>query len=797
MYASVASSAFAYQQFIKPRVFRWVGEFSDWHAPLMWAWLALLFVVLWRDLRGRASTSARLLVATAAAATVWNTVRPVIPALADGSGSVVAGTAALVPVVWLALIDHLVAFGWLCAPRRLLTEQERRVSEGRFFVAALGAALLVAVTYAVLASIALGRAFEPDLLGRGLGTVVGIAVADVLFIFAGAFVLLALVGRLVGRWFVVHYSVLLGLMALVCATAFSSLVGSALGLSGGTSWLLGTVVGVSAATTWGGLRVRLLASAGEGVADAADVMFPSYSGQAGGRILAVGCAAIVPLAFLLNAVSARMDWDFVLLKAGVLVVWGAAFLAVCRVTPPRLPMTNLAMSAACAAPLLLQAVIPVNPRVRHALDRYAVYNASFLVADAVVRPQLVAPSFDRYLRANTGLTDVSVAPIPIDLVPSPLPAAARTPLIFLLVVDSLRPDYLSPYHPRVRFTPRIQAFADSNLTFTNAFTRYGGTGLSMPAIWAGSALAHKQYVLPFASMNSLEKLLDRNGYRRVMSRDHITDALWQQRSSDIDLDQGRTEMDFDFCRTLDEIGATLESGAASSGPLFVQTRSLNLHVASVRNGYVPPGKVYEGFEAPYAWRVERMDTCFGGFVDRLKRLGLYERSLIVLTSDHGELIGEDGRWGHSYHMFPEVVQTPLLMHLPASTPRGQVDAEAVSLSTDLVPTIYRALGYEPDRLNGLTGASLIDGDDARSGARRGGRYVLAASYGAVYAVVSRNGRHLYIADAIKGVDHVYRRNLDRTWTERPMDARQQAEGQRHIRRYVDEVARLYGLNQRF
>lgn len=795
LYAFVASSVFAYQQFIRPRVFGWVGEFADWHARVSWVWVALLIAVLWRDVRGRTRTSAALLLALAAAAAIWNSLGPLVATLADGTRSVVAGGVVLAPVVWLAALDHQRAASWLLAPRPRPDEPTRRASEGRLLVAALGAALLVAVTYAVLGSVRLALAFEPELTGASLAVAVGIAVADLLFVFTGAFVLLATVGRLAGQSFALHYAGILGLATLGVAAAFSSVLRSALSIDSGTAWIAGLVAGVSVALTWGGLRLRRVADSGESPADAVDMLFPCAEGPAASRQAVFGWVAIVPLAYLLAALSARMDWDFVVLKAGVLIVWVASFLAVCRAAPRR-PVANLAMSAVCAAPLLLHAAIGSASPTRHALDRYAVYNASFLVADAVVRPQPQAPSFDRYLRHHTGLTDVTVAPISIDLVPPPLPMATRRPLIFLLVIDSLRTDYLSPYNEAVRFTPRIQQFADSNLRFANAFTRYGGTGLSMPAIWAGSALAHKQYVRPFAPMNSLEKLLDRNGYQRVMSRDHITETLWQRRESDRDLDHGRPEMDFDFCRTLDEMGAALSADAAGP-PLFVQTRSLNLHVASVRNGYVPPGKVYEGFEAPYAWRVERMDACFGEFVDRLKRLDLYDRSLIVLTSDHGELIGEDGRWGHSYHMFPEVVQIPLLVHLPASVPAGSLDVEAVSLSTDIVPTIYRALGYQPARTDDLAGWPLIGIEETQSSARRAGSYVLAASYGAVYAVVSRNGRHLYIADAIKGGDYAYRRNADRAWTELTVDSGQRAAGQRQIRRHVDEVARRYGLDRPF
>jgi len=83
-------------------------------------------------------------------------------------------------------------------------------------------------------------------------------------------------------------------------------------------------------------------------------------------------------------------------------------------------------------------------------------------------------------------------------VPSLGPAPADPkPLIFLFVIDSLRPDYLRPYNAAVGFPPQIDAFAADSLLFRNAFSRYGGTGLSVSSIWMGAAGPHKQYVQPF------------------------------------------------------------------------------------------------------------------------------------------------------------------------------------------------------------------------------------------------------------------------------------------------------------
>ena len=798
-YAFVTSSAFAYLQFIKPRVFHWVGFFADWHPALFWVWFGALVVVLAADIRPKSAgrIPAFILVFSSAIFGIWNSVHPVLASLSDGPRSLAVGIGALVPLLWLALVDHLASLDWLRAARPSDTEQDRRGVEGRLLTAAVAAAFLVVVAYAAMASTSIGRAFEPDLLTAGLALAVWSSLVDQLLIYSGVFLVLSVVGRLVGGRFLWHYVALLAVVTYGCAAAFASLVGGALGLSEASTWMAAVATGLSVAGTWGGWRVRRSAASGRLVSSATDVfVLAPGRGEADARSV-LRVAAVFPLAYLLQALASLMDWDFVILDSGVLIVWVTAFVAVCRATPLRPGVGNWTIGVACALPLMAQALLAPSPSTTHILERYAVHNASFRLAEDAIRQKPEEPSFGRFLRAHTGLTDVSVAPIAIDIVPNLTATTGPKPLVFLIVIDSLRPDYLSPYNPAVRFTPRIAEFADSGVVFANAFTRYGGTGLSMPAIWAGSALAHKQYVLPFASMNALEKVLDVNGYRRIMSRDHITTALWTARATDVELDLGRAEMEFDLCGTLDELGEVLGADVPADGALFMQTRSLNLHVAGVRHGYVPPGKTYPGFEPPYAWRVERMDGCFGRFIDRLKQLGLYDRSLVVLTSDHGELVGEDGRWGHSYHMFPEVIQVPLLMHLPDALRASIVDPHAASLLTDITPTIYEVLGYRPRRVNGLMGRSLVGVDNGEVGRhRREESYVLAASYGAVYAVLSRNGRQLYIADASKGIDHAYRRSSG-TWVEKPVDSWQRATGQRHIRRYLDEVARVYHLNPRY
>ena len=651
----------------------------------------------------------------------------------------------------------------------------------------------------MLASISVGRAFEPDLLSAGLALGVASSLLGHLLVFSAVFVVLAVAARMGGRSVARQYLLLLGGATLLFAGLFARLVGDSVGLINTSAHAAALATGASIAVSWGGLRLVGHAKDGRALAMGLDVFLtPAQDGRPGNRFV-VALIVVLPLASGFALLAGRIDWDFALLKSGVVIVWILTFGLVYRAAPAR-HVPSLAIAVACGLPVVAQVAWHPTDVQQHVRERYAVHNPSFLFTDGLLREKEERSSFDRYLRANTGLTDITVKPVSIDFVPSLTPATPATrPLVFLLVIDSLRSDYLSPYNPAVRFTPRLEEFAAENLFFPNAFTRYGGTGLSMPAIWAGSVLAHKQYVVPFDTMNALQTLLDTNSYRRIQTHDHITKALWSHTDRDIELDRGKGEMDFDFCATVDEIGAALEGGAATEAPVFAQTRSLNLHVAAVRNGYVPAGKSYPGFEAPYAYRVERIDGCFGAFIDRLKRLNLYDRSLVVLTADHGELIGEDGRWGHSYHMFPQVIQVPLFVHVPKDSAPALVDRGAVALSTDITPTIYAALGYRPSSVSPLAGHSLMRGGADDSAARRRSSYVLSASYGAVYAVVSRNGRRLYIADAIQGQDHAYTRASfeDLDWSEVPVDDTVRWVGQLRIRRQVDTIGRTYGLDQPF
>jgi len=116
--------------------------------------------------------------------------------------------------------------------------------------------------------------------------------------------------------------------------------------------------------------------------------------------------------------------------------------------------------------------------------------------------------------------------------------------------------------------------------------------------------------------------------------------------------------------------------------------------------------------ARYPREVEFVDHYVGQLLDELRRRGLYDSSLIVFTSDHGEALGEHDWWGHNENLYDELLHVPLIVKLPAGHPRAaalEEQRDAVVRHLDLVPTALEVLGLPA--LPGQRGTSLFAGGD--------------------------------------------------------------------------------------
>jgi hypothetical protein len=166
--------------------------------------------------------------------------------------------------------------------------------------------------------------------------------------------------------------------------------------------------------------------------------------------------------------------------------------------------------------------------------------------------------------------------------------------------------------------------------------------------------------------------------------------------------------------------------------------------------------VYPGFYAPYASRLERLDACFGDFIAQLKVEGLFDNSVIILSADHGDSLGEEGRWGHRTYLVPEVVRIPLIVQLPRALQSILVtDLGRMSLLTDIAPTLLSLL--DPSHVDEPPpyGSRLYVRPGGELRERRRSEVMLMSSYGPTYGLLRRNGRRLYLADLADGTESTY------------------------------------------
>ena len=112
----------------------------------------------------------------------------------------------------------------------------------------------------------------------------------------------------------------------------------------------------------------------------------------------------------------------------------------------------------------------------------------------------------------------------------------------------------------------------------------------------------------------------------------------------------------------------------------------------------------------YYGMVTYIDDLFGEVVNKLNELGLRERTIILYTSDHGDLIGEHGLW-YKNSFYEGSAGVPFIWSFPKALPKGRTIDAPVS-NMDIFPTLCDLCGLpKPDGLEGQSLLPLINGTD--------------------------------------------------------------------------------------
>jgi arylsulfatase A-like enzyme/Tfp pilus assembly protein PilF len=136
---------------------------------------------------------------------------------------------------------------------------------------------------------------------------------------------------------------------------------------------------------------------------------------------------------------------------------------------------------------------------------------------------------------------------------------------------------------------------------------------------------------------------------------------------------------------------------------------LFLHYNDPHHEYKPPGPFAARFgDDLYSGEIAFVDYCIGRVTTKLKELGIYDSTLLIITGDHGEMLGEHDEQEHSYLIYESAIKVPLLVKRPGSRGKEPVRVkESVGL-IDVVPTICELLGFEiPPKVQGMSLAPLL------------------------------------------------------------------------------------------
>jgi hypothetical protein len=789
-YGVTTYSPFAFDMFIRPQLLPQLAAFVTWHHAWYWAAYLLAALSLVPELAGRHGAATRW--ASLAFVLVFGGVglhllsTPVLATLTSGSRSSFIVPGALLPIAFLAVIDHLAAG---VAPWR----ERGDVSSPPTHVltATICTAAMLWLAHQTSAMATLGVIDGPWLMTAAWAFVLDMTLA------IAAYTILTLVGAVAAlsrRPFITEYALSVALIAIGIAEAGRRIILPAFAFSAADAAAIASAFGVTIAMMWSGLRVRV---------SPAQTDTPLRFLLSPVPTRAVGMVALVVVlvaARLATAAIVQVDWASILQTTIALVEATLIFGIFLEVLPPvahrepsawRLMLAPVAAIAALSALPLLSASLSRatnNPLLDAAavLDRLP---SNDPLAHFAATQWIEQEGFDLQFYQDVMATErrqSTVDPQPRHpLLPFAGSTTAPPPHILFIVVDSLRRDYLSPYNPKVTFTPNLEQWSRESFVFRNAFTPYGGTWLAMPSIWTGTAVT-RGWAKIFPRINALEQLITRADYDFIINDFTVETNLEAPRTF---LERQIPSLDTDLCRNLDALRAHTQQRPATARPLFVYLAPMNMHILNTQGG--ARGPRYEGFYEPYAARVERIDRCLGQFIAHYKEQGLYDNSIVVLTSDHGDLLGEDGRWGHQFHLFPEAIRIPMIVRLPERL-RTMVttDLSRISFLSDLAPTLYALLGAAPPG-QPLAGLPLFVPVDQAPADRRRQEFMVMSSYGSTYGLLRRNGKALYIADLLNWREHAYELFTEPNGVRVPVTGSIRRVNQQGIRDGLDKVDRMF------
>jgi choline-sulfatase len=302
------------------------------------------------------------------------------------------------------------------------------------------------------------------------------------------------------------------------------------------------------------------------------------------------------------------------------------------------------------------------------------------------------------------------------------------PDVYLITIDTLRADHVGCYGYKQVETPALDALAADGIRFTQAFTHSPITNTSHITILTGllpSVHGVTDFGVPLSPQHvTAAELLKKQGYQTAafigaVILDSNTLAPGLDRGFDFydnfpksdDKDAGNNNDDKNkphwgrVERRASEVVDHAETWFTKhpTGPHFVW-----IHLYDPHDPYEPPPPFSEKYKDHlYDGEIAYADSAVAHWIAFLKKAGVYDNAIIMVTGDHGEGLGEHGEDTHGLFLYDSTLHIPLLLKMPAAANHGTV-IDAQVRTTDILPTILSVTGIAaPPELNGESLLPLI------------------------------------------------------------------------------------------
>jgi arylsulfatase A-like enzyme/predicted Zn-dependent protease len=276
--------------------------------------------------------------------------------------------------------------------------------------------------------------------------------------------------------------------------------------------------------------------------------------------------------------------------------------------------------------------------------------------------------------------------------------ARRAPsAIILISIDTLRADRVGAYGAQQARTPAFDAFAKDAVLFERAYAHAPQTLPSHASMLTG--------LLPFEhgvrdnlgfilgdDKRTLASTLSAAGYRTG----GFVSAYVLRPETGIGRGFGTFDADLPAASEERSIADVQRGGAATLAAAEKWLASqgdekffLFFHIYEPHKPYTPPAEFAS--LPPYDGEVAAADAIVGRLLDDLRRRGSYDAATIVITSDHGEGLGEHGEDEHGLFVYDSTMRVPLMVKLPGAKNGGRRIAGPAQ-HIDLAPTLAAMAG---------------------------------------------------------------------------------------------------------